>query len=153
MFACPSSNMQKRAHILWMQQRFSHSTSRVSEDHIRQAEVIFSKMIASVSLLLIAISHLCLWSTGIKQGADDISQGDANPACLNSKLHYPQTRTLICWASKYFEVWLAKKDESDTMISINSRGWKSEIILDFFQIKDQVFQQQYLDFENPALGV
>jgi hypothetical protein len=99
------------------------------------------------------ICALC--STSVEEGADN-SQGGPNRSPSKSNIQCPHTRTLICWASKYFDHWLAEKDKSDTMMSINVRmnssGWKSAIIFDFFKIKDHIFQQDCPDFENPALG-
>jgi hypothetical protein len=88
--------------------------------------------------------------SGFEQAAD-ISQGSPKKPAKNC---CPQTRTLICWASKYFDGWLAREDKLDleNYFRIYSRGWKSGTIQQFFEIKDRIFKEEYLDCDNPALG-
>ena len=73
-----------------------------------------------------------------------------------SKLFCPQTRTLTLWAAKYFNVWLSSKDtdtfESTGPARVRARGWKDGTMIQFFQLKDQIFQEKYPDHDTPALG-
>ena len=155
MCAFHSSNMRIGARVLWMQQGVYSQTSRGSPNHTHQKQVIFSVMIALVSLLLNEISR-AMCSTvrsGIEQAADT-SQGSPKIAPLKSKLCFPQARTLICWAAKYFDAWLEseKNPESATMMTIKARGWKFGTIQDFFKLKDSMYQKEYQDCDDPAHG-
>jgi|LakMenE01Jun11ns_1017448.scaffolds.fasta_scaffold9846906_2 hypothetical protein len=95
--------------------------------------------------------------SGIEQAADT-SQGSPKTAPLKSKLCFPQARTLICWAAKYFDTWIEsqKNPESANKMTMKARGWKFGTIQEFFQIKDSIYQKEYQACEHqcddPANG-
>ena len=85
------------------------------------------------------------------EGADGNGLSIAN---MGAKGICPQTRTLTFWAAKYFTIWLASKDtfESANPVRVRARGWKDGTMVRFFELKDQIFQENYLDHDNPELG-
>ena len=73
---------------------------------------------------------------------------------MGAKAICPQTRTLMFWAAKYFDVWLVSKDtfESTHPARVQSRGWKDGTMNWFFQIKDLIFKEKYFDYDSQELG-
>lgn len=74
---------------------------------------------------------------------------------MGAKAICPQTRTLMFWAAKYFDAWLVSKDTFESACGparVQSRGWKDGTMNRFFQIKDLIFQEKFLNYNSPEHG-